>query len=107
MLWWIKLQEKFNKYLEGCSLALAIVFVIGPRYKLKAVAYTYPCLYQDQIEADLEYEKIESVYDLLNEYTSRNLEEATSNMNTQAQDVDTHTSSLDPFADWDYMLFKQ
>lgn len=86
------MQEKFNKYLEGCSLALAIVFVLGPRYKLKAVAYIYPRLYQDQIEADLEYEKIQSVYDL-NEYTSRNLEEATSNMNTQAQDVDTHTSS--------------
>lgn len=88
------MQVKFNKYWEVCSLCLGYSFCFRSKVQAEGrVIQAYPRLCQDQVEADLKFEKVRtSVYDLLNEHTSRNRVEATPNMNIQISSLYTFAS---------------
>ncbi|KAL4579840.1 hypothetical protein LXL04_016008 [Taraxacum kok-saghyz] len=42
-----KMKEKFDKFLGGCHLVMAIASVLDPRFKMKLVEFSFPSIYND------------------------------------------------------------
>ncbi|CAL1414750.1 unnamed protein product [Linum trigynum] len=65
----IGLQDKIEKYIKDCSLALAVAVVMDPRFKMKLVEFSFSKIYGDDAPA---YIKIvdDGVHDLFKEYVA-------------------------------------
>ncbi|CAL1359134.1 unnamed protein product [Linum trigynum] len=64
-----ELQDKIEKYIKDCSLALAVAVVMDPRFKMKLVEFSFSKIYGDDAPA---YIKIvdDGVHDLFKEYVA-------------------------------------